>query len=78
MYLYDQQTSLLVLVPATFGTLVEYWKLTKALRIRRVGWRLYFDAPSGDEQRTAEFDTEGMRYLAYALVPLLIGGAVYR
>lgn len=32
-YLMDESTSLLVLIPAGFGTLVEYWKLTKALKV---------------------------------------------
>ena len=51
----------------------------------RIRWRFMIvpvgvnvDASSSDEMRTNEFDTEGMRYLAYALVPIVTGGAVYR
>lgn len=67
-----------MLIPASFGTLVEYWKLKKALKVRFVGWRPRIEAASAAEQHTSELDTEGMCYLAYVLVPLLVGGAVYR
>lgn len=34
LYLREEKTSLLVLLPTGFGVLVELWKLTKALKVR--------------------------------------------
>ncbi|XP_059772047.1 lipid scramblase CLPTM1L isoform X2 [Balaenoptera ricei] len=81
LFLLDEQTSLLVLVPAGIGAAIELWKVKKALKMTVI-WRglrptFQFGTYSESERRTEEYDTQAMKYLSYLLYPLCIGGAVY-
>ncbi|XP_015521760.2 lipid scramblase CLPTM1L [Neodiprion pinetum] len=84
LYLLDEQSSMLVLIPAGIGTIIEFWKSKKILRAEFVtgqGWlpRIKFEKieSSSAEERTRKFDAESMKYLSYLLYPLVTGGAVY-
>ena len=77
-YLMDEETSLLVLIPAGVGALIEIWKVTKALHITfSFSTGISFGADSALEASTAELDFTAMKYLSWVLYPLCLGGAVY-
>uniref|UniRef100_A0A7N5KAY4 Lipid scramblase CLPTM1L n=1 Tax=Ailuropoda melanoleuca TaxID=9646 RepID=A0A7N5KAY4_AILME len=81
LFLLDEQTSLLVLVPAGIGAAIELWKVKKALKMT-ILWRglrpeFQFGTYSESERKTEEYDTQAMKYLSYLLYPVCVGGAVY-
>lgn len=78
MYLLDNHTSLLVLVPAGIEIVIEQWKLLKAMKYKRVRWNgwkpsLEFDEESKSERESNIFDKEALKYLKYLLIPILLG-----
>ncbi|XP_015793549.1 cleft lip and palate transmembrane protein 1-like protein [Tetranychus urticae] len=78
LYLHDQQTSLIVVIPADIGALIELWKLKKALKIEFDGFRIKMNSRSKDEKTTDAYDTKAMKYLSiFVLYPLVTVGAIY-
>ncbi|KAI5639733.1 cleft lip and palate transmembrane protein 1 (CLPTM1) domain-containing protein [Phthorimaea operculella] len=82
LYLLDENTSMLVLVPVGISTVIEMWKITKVLhlRISFAGWkpRVWRDTSlDAEEKKTAGFDREAMHYLSMLLYPLCVAGAIY-
>ncbi|XP_068158170.1 lipid scramblase CLPTM1L [Drosophila tropicalis] len=81
LYLLDENTSYLVIVPVGLGTLIELWKCKKILRLHLsfssfIGRKLESTGHLAEVQ-TDQFDRQGMRYLSYLLYPLCLCGAVY-
>uniref|UniRef100_A0A1I7ZRJ4 Lipid scramblase CLPTM1L n=1 Tax=Steinernema glaseri TaxID=37863 RepID=A0A1I7ZRJ4_9BILA len=81
LYLYDQKTSLLVLIPSGLAVLVEAWKVTIALRITvsmNYGIpRISCGPASKAEEQSDGFDSQAMQYLTHLLVPLCMAGSLY-
>lgn len=83
LYLIDENTSMLVLIPAGIGTVIELWKCKKILKLEVTlsGIRVKSNTESNnvqkEENRTREVDKEAMTYLSYLLYPLCICGAAY-
>lgn len=81
LFLIEKQSSLLITLPLGIGTLIELWKMSKVFHIRWVGWFRFECAqvPKTElEQRTAQYDSQTIRFLSiWVLPPLLAGGAAY-
>jgi hypothetical protein len=85
LYLLDNETSLVVLASSGIGAAIEFWKVTKAMKVTLVPSARLFGLPiphfadrdSYTSSKTDEYDAEAMRYLSYALYPLIIGYAIY-
>lgn len=81
LYLFDRNTSWLVLIPSAIATLIELWKIKKLSRLEFIGFRLVRKPGHQStelEKRTAELDSATIRALSiYVLPPLLISGSIY-
>jgi len=78
LYLCEHKTSYVVLGPAGVGMLIEFWKVTKSLKIS-FDWNvgILFGQRSEAESETEKHDGEAMWYLQWLLYPLCVGGAIY-
>jgi len=80
LYLYDNNdTSWLILFSCAIGLAIDIWKLSRAVRVSVIwteGNRLptvnFQERDSYTKSKTKLYDTTAMRYLYWALVPLMI------
>ena len=82
LYLWDNDTSWMILISSVVGLAIEVWKLRKAITVSlewegtfpRLRWE---DKDSYAKTRTREYDEIAMSHLSYAMYPLVIGYAVF-
>jgi hypothetical protein len=82
----DNDTSWMILMSSFIGLLIEFWKINQAADCT-FEWRKKFgvqypwinikDKAAYVKSGTAEHDKEAMRYLSFALYPLIIGYSIY-
>lgn len=80
MYLFDNETSLLVLGPQVAGIFLAFWKLKQASNFVRKDSFPYFafeDKTTYLESDTKKYDQEAMTYLSYVVYPLMAVYTVY-
>ena len=80
MYLFDNETSLLVLGPQVAGIFLAVWKLKQASNFVRTDSFPYFrfdDKITYAESETKKYDGEAMAYLSYVIYPLMACYTVY-
>ena len=81
LYLLDrEETSLMISIPAGLGIAIECWKITKAMKVTSKPTFPYIsieDKESYMEEDTDKYDRVAMRYLSYAMYPLLAIYVVY-
>ena len=71
LFLYDNDTSYLILATSCVSLCIELWKVTKVLDI-------FHPAPrTRAENDTEAIDAAGMRYLSYLLLPCVVAWAAY-
>ncbi|KAL8431011.1 hypothetical protein ACSSS7_005564 [Eimeria intestinalis] len=81
LYLFDsQETSWLILFEVFVGVAISAWKLTKAIRMEKQEKfpfvKLAFTRSYSDS-KTKDFDRTAITYASIALVPCLVGYAIY-
>ncbi|KXZ49948.1 hypothetical protein GPECTOR_18g106 [Gonium pectorale] len=80
-YLFDNDTSYVVLLSSVLGTGIELWKVTKAFDVsidrQRFPYISLKDRATYSNKETKRYDAEAMKYLSYALYPLVIGYSIY-
>jgi hypothetical protein len=82
LYLFDNDTSWIILISASIGLLIEGWKITKAVEVT-VAWpqgglpSISFKDRATYTARTKELDMVAMKYLSYLLYVLVVGDAIY-
>lgn len=86
LYLFDNDTSWMIIVGNAIGIAIEVWKLMKAVEFKNFGSRRIFfglipwfetkDRASYSKE-TREHDETAMRYLSYAAYPLIVIYSIY-
>ncbi|KAL5965852.1 Cleft lip and palate transmembrane protein 1-like protein [Taenia solium] len=78
LYLYEEKSSLLVVVPSGISAVIEFWKLC---RMAKVSFNLrdgvFVGQRSKGEEETDKLDAYFVRRLMYLMVPLCVVGAAY-
>ena len=85
LYLLDNDTSWMILFSSFTGTVIEFWKVTKAMdvSVERGGILGFLPrvrvAPKASalKSETAKHDADAMRFLSYALYPMCAAYALY-
>mmetsp|Transcript_27927 Transcript_27927/g.20918 ORF Transcript_27927/g.20918 Transcript_27927/m.20918 type:complete len:222 (+) Transcript_27927:1130-1795(+) len=79
LYLFDNETSYLIVLSSGFGILLDVWKLLQATKFKRKDSFPYFVLEDKDtySSETKQYDEIAMRYMSYGLYPFLIGYTIY-
>ena len=85
LYLWDNDTSWLISIGNGVGLAIAIWKLGKAVKFENFGSRKllgfipWFEMSDRESysKETKEYDDQAMKYLSYAVYPLVIGYALY-
>src|SRR3989338_9303550 len=80
LYLADNDTSWLILGSSFVGLLIEFWKIKKAVHVKVIPTFPYLsinDKGSYVNSKTRQYDQEAMRYVSYAMYPLMFGYTIY-
>lgn len=79
-YLLDNETSFMIIFSNGFGILLDFWKIKKASKFIRTDKFPYFKLEDKDsylQSDTKEYDRIAMRYMSYAIFPMMIGYTIY-
>ena len=80
LYLFDNESSTLILISTGMGLLIEYWKLQKAFNIT-VEWKTSFQIKWHISDTyvscTQEHDSVATLHLLYVMTPAVIGYSIY-
>ncbi|GAA5950297.1 hypothetical protein JCM21900_001106 [Sporobolomyces salmonicolor] len=82
LYLLDssEETSTMILFSSGIGLLIEAWKISKAVDVRIVGYKIQIKDKhvlTEDEKATQEYDKLAYKYVGWGMGPLLVGYTIY-
>ena len=79
-YLMDNETSKMILFSSGFSILLDLWKIKKASKVKKIDKFPYFELEDNKnyvESETKEYDRIAMKYMTWAMIPLMIGYTIY-
>jgi hypothetical protein len=80
LYLFDNETSWMILLSQVMSIVLEGWKIVQASKVTRIEKFPYFtieDSQSYSESETKEYDEIAMSYMTKAAGPIIIGYTIY-
>lgn len=85
LYLFDNDTSWMIIIGNAVGIAIEIWKLCKAVEFKNFGKKKllgfipWFETKDKDSysKETKKYDDEAMRYLSYLAYPLVFAYSIY-
>jgi hypothetical protein len=80
LYLFDNETSWMIVISTFAGIGLEFWKIVKASKVVQTKSFPYYwleDKETYVDSDTKEYDDIAYNYMAYASIPILGGYAVY-
>lgn len=85
LYLWDNDTSWMIIIGNAVGIAIELWKLGKAVEFKNFGKRKllgfipFFEMKdrASYSKKTKEYDDQAMRYLSYVAYPLMVAYSIY-
>lgn len=78
LYLVDNDTSYMVLASNGVGLVIEFWKITKAIKFSFEGGRLKWQETSSySKTKTKEYDEIATNHLLFVTMPLVTGYGAY-
>ena len=80
LYLCDNETSFMILFSSGFSILLDLWKIKKASKVKKIEKFPYFELEDNQnyvQSDTKEYDRIAMKYMSYAMIPLIIGYTIY-
>jgi len=77
-YLMDNETSYMVLMSNGVGLVIEFWKITKAVRFSFENGKLtWVETSTFSGSKTKEYDEIAMNHLLFVTMPLVAGYGIY-
>lgn len=78
LYLYEEKSSLLVVIPSGISAVIEFWKLCRMTKVSfSLRGGVFVGHRSKAEEETDKLDAYFVQRLMYLMVPLCVIGAVY-
>lgn len=80
LYLFDNETSWMIVISTGAGIGLEFWKIVKASKVVTIEKFPYYwleDKETYTDTDTKEYDDIAYTYMSYASIPMLGGYAVY-
>jgi hypothetical protein len=78
LYLFDNDTSFMVLMSNAAGLAIEFWKISKAINISVSNGKIQWEEDKSYKQtKTKEYDEIATNHLLFVTMPLVAGYGVY-
>jgi len=82
LYLFDRETSWMILISSSIGLVIEIWKVNKACDVHLGRWHgipypVLDDKKSYSSNKTKTYDDLAVRYLSWVVFPVIFGYSLF-